>query len=581
MNKNSLTAMVLILAVISIFTWIEKPKNNIDDKKVEINSDKKVQNPNDSIVNTDKKDSITIKNKTVIQNETEKEIIQNRVEDTVWVETDKIIAGISEKGARIISIKMKDYNYSFGENEKNKVQIVDLISENSQGAAQLKIDGNEYDNEMFEYVSDKDGIIKVLKNDKVSLKFKYNDLIKEFVFEDGSYNISLNVIKDNLSGKRVRIGWLAGINESELDSTKHYTENKRVHYYDGQNVQHIEMKKIATEELNGSYKWIGITSKYFFVSLVSDNSDNNDIAIKAFKISNEKKNNLNYSISTERTAENNKESFLIYAGPSKYKELKNSDMKFEKILFPVMNFMKHFLWADSWFPWIAEIVLRFLLWLNTLVKDYGIAIILITIISRIVTYPMTASSTKSMSKMKDLSPKINALRQRYKNNPQKMNEELMALYKAEGVNPLNPGCLPIFLQMPIFFALFVVLQKAIELRGASTILIPWVSDLSKPEVLFSLKSILPGGIPMYGSNVALMPILMAVLQFFQNKMTITDPNQKAMIYLMPVIFLIMFNNLPAGLGLYWVFSSAIGIIQQIITNKSKKAVTVTVPAKRK
>ena len=156
-----------------------------------------------------------------------------------------------------------------------------------------------------------------------------------------------------------------------------------------------------------------------------------------------------------------------------------------------------------------------------------------------------------------------------------MNEEIMALYKEEGVNPLNPGCLPMFLQMPIFIALFVVLRKAIELRGAGTILVPWVHDLSQPESLFSLDKLIPGGIPLYGSNLAVLPIIMAVLTYFQNKMTIKDPNQKMLVYFMPVFMLVIFNNFPAGLVLYWTLSSALGLVQQYYTDQKKRKFAVS------
>jgi len=195
---------------------------------------------------------------------------------------------------------------------------------------------------------------------------------------------------------------------------------------------------------------------------------------------------------------------------------------------------------------------------------------MLTVLSRVITYPMTQSSMKSMNRMKDLQPKINALRAKYKTNAKKMNEELMALYRKEGINPLNPGCLPMFLQMPVFIALYVVLQAAIELRGAHSVLLPWVSDLSQPENVFNLASIIPGGIPFYGTHVAVMPILMAILTFFQNKMTIKDPNQKAMVYIMPIFMLVIFNNFSSGIVLYWTFSSALGILQQFLLDRSKK-----------
>jgi YidC/Oxa1 family membrane protein insertase len=179
-----------------------------------------------------------------------------------------------------------------------------------------------------------------------------------------------------------------------------------------------------------------------------------------------------------------------------------------------------------------------------------------------------------MSRMKDLQPKINVLRQKYKSNSAKMNQEIMALYKKEGVNPLNPGCLPMLLQMPVFIALFVVLRKAIELRGASTILVPWIHDLSLPESLISFENILPSGIPLYGSSFALLPVIMAVLTYFQNKMTIKDPNQKMMIYFMPLFMLVLFNNFPSGLVLYWTSSNALGLVQQYYTEKRRKKTPV-------
>jgi len=124
--------------------------------------------------------------------------------------------------------------------------------------------------------------------------------------------------------------------------------------------------------------------------------------------------------------------------------------------------------------------------------------------------------------------------------------------------------------MPVFIALFVVLRKAIEMRGARTFIIPWIKDLSQPEVLISLESILPNGLPMYGSNIALLPIIMALLTFFQQKMTIKDPNQKMMIYFMPIFMLVLFNSFPSGLVLYWTFSSAVQLVQQIIMERAKK-----------
>ena len=135
----------------------------------------------------------------------------------------------------------------------------------------------------------------------------------------------------------------------------------------------------------------------------------------------------------------------------------------------------------------------------------------------------------------------------------------MSLYREEGVNPLGAGgCLPMFLQMPIFIALFVTLRKSIELRGAPFML--WIDDLSSMEIFYHL----PYKIWFYGDNVSLLNIIMAISMYFQSKQTMTDPKQKAMIYMMPVIMLFMFNSMPAGLILYWAVSNIVTILQNVL-----------------
>jgi YidC/Oxa1 family membrane protein insertase len=313
-----------------------------------------------------------------------------------------------------------------------------------------------------------------------------------------------------------------------------------------------------------------MTSKYFLVALVPDSVRDADIDVASFAVEDtatgrdEKKNaEINYAFMYERSANGQSESFDMYVGPAQLTRLKEWDIGLQKVLF---GGWRWFFRADLWFPAICEFVLWLLIQLQKVVLDYGIVIVLLTVLLKVVTFPMTHSSMKSMARMKDMQPKINAIREKYKNQPKKMNEKLMAMYREEGVNPLNPGCLPMFLQMPIFISLFVVLRKSIELRGAETFLVPWVQDLSQPEVLFGI----PFTIPFYGSNVALLPIVMAVLTYFQNKATIKDPNQKAMIYFMPVMMLVLFNNFPAGLVLYWTFSSALQLVQQRLIDRGKR-----------
>src|SRR5690554_1251451 len=570
MNKNTIIALLLIMITVSFFgseTYQKFYTEKIIKKEYKKEETKKEERK-EKVENNDLseyKEEKEIKIKDDIKEEKEDE---EKTVDTIWIENKKMTVGITEMGGKIVSVKMKDYK-----NEETKENI-EIIRMQEKGGAQLYIGGKSYNEKVFDDGIDGDRKVKVKDKEEIKLKYEKDGEIVEKIFtiEEDSYRIGLEIKSEKIKGKSINVGWEGGIVESEKQDNRQ--EQRVVHYYNGKNIEHVKFKNKKNEETTGFYKWIGLTSKYFLVSIVSESINDADMGISGHKVTgNEKEKKyveIEYDISFKTVAEEKNKKYWFYVGPTKFEELKKYEEGFEKVLFPVMGFGKIFFWSEKWFPWIAEFVLWLLLMLKNIVKDYGIAILVITIISRIVTYPMTQSSVKSMNKMKEIQPKVNKIRGKYKNNPQKMNEEIMKIYRKEGVNPLNPGCLPMFLQMPIFIALFVVLRKAIELRGAETILLPWIKDLSKPEVLISLKSIIPGGIPIYGSQIALLPIINAMLMFIQNKMTIKDPNQKAMIYIMPVFILFIFNNFPSGLVLYWTLSSAIQLLQQYITGKNRK-----------
>jgi YidC/Oxa1 family membrane protein insertase len=521
--------------------------------------------------------------------------------DTIWVENDRIICGISEIGARIISLRMKDYGYDrVNPNLRDPKEQVDLVASSGLGGGNLAIDGEEYDSRKFVFQGQAKRV-SLARNERAAVVFSCisqsgQELRKQYSFEGNSYRIGYEISSPALPGKNITVGWKGGISESEIYSgqpgktsqSAYLNEQRKVHLFDGKTIEHIQIKKPDKKEETGIYKWAAVTSKYFMVAIVPDTTKDADILIEGYdanayddiKIQNKKIQNIDYSLSIKRSADKQQEGYWIFAGPGKLSLLRSYHESFEKVLF---NGWELFFWANVWFPPICEFTLWLLVLIEGFVRDYGITIILLTILVRVITFPLSQSSMKSMNKMKLLQPKINTIRERFKKNPKKMNEEIMAMYREEGVNPLNPGCLPMFLQMPILFALFVVLQKAIELRGAHTWMIPWVKDLSQPEILISLQQMhidkfFPNGIPMYGYGIAVMPIVMAILTFFQNKMTIKDPNQKAMIYFMPVFMLVLFNNFPAGLVFYWTFSNALGILQQYILNKSMEKQMATLPA---
>jgi YidC/Oxa1 family membrane protein insertase len=244
---------------------------------------------------------------------------------------------------------------------------------------------------------------------------------------------------------------------------------------------------------------------------------------------------------------------------------------YEKIIFSGWeNFMR----ADIWYVKLCGFVLKLLNTFYKLIPNYGIAIIILTLLVRLVLLPLTIlpltmAQTKSMSGMQEHQPAIKEIKAKYRGNPQKANQEVMAYYKEKGVNPMGGmmGCVPMLLQFPVFIALFNVLGRALELKEAPFFL--WISDLSRPDVLIAAIQI-PW---LFPAGITILPALMAITMYFQTKMTITDPNQKAMVYMMPVMMFFLSASFPSGLVLYWTVSNIFTIGQTVFLKKQKKPET--------
>jgi len=245
--------------------------------------------------------------------------------------------------------------------------------------------------------------------------------------------------------------------------------------------------------------------------------------------------------------------FLLYAGPNDIDELRKvtAGMK-GMITYGKLNA-------------ICVALLKILKFFNSIVNNYGLSIIMLVIVISAVLYPLTAKSLKSMKEMQQVQPEVESLRKEYKNNPQKLQKEIMELYKKHKINPLG-GCLPMFFQMPIFIALYQVLARSVKLKGANFL---WIKDLSEPDAAFKL----PGALPIIGEYVNILPILMIISMFLQQK--ISQPKagqseqQKMMAIIMPLLFGVIFYNLPSGLVLYWLTNTIIMIILQEFVLKTR------------
>ncbi|MFA5845840.1 MAG: membrane protein insertase YidC [Thermodesulfovibrionales bacterium] len=298
----------------------------------------------------------------------------------------------------------------------------------------------------------------------------------------------------------------------------------------------LDAKKLKEgKSYQGGLKWIAQEDKYFFAAVVPVTPMDEakawkvqDASVVAFK----GKPGIN--------------DFIVYAGPKEHDKLKELNLGLEHII-------------DFGF---FSIISRPLFWLlkkfYAVAGNYGWAIILLTIITRIPFIPLINKSQQSMKKMQDIQPKMAEIKEKYKKDPQKMQKETMELYKKYKVNPLG-GCLPMLLQIPVFFALYKILSIAIELRGAPFML--WITDLSAPDTLFGQAAGFSLGGPL--------PYLMGITMVIQQKMTPStmDPKQAKLMMFMPIIFTFMFLNFASGLVLYWLVNNILSIIQQFYVNK--------------
>jgi len=265
----------------------------------------------------------------------------------------------------------------------------------------------------------------------------------------------------------------------------------------------------------------------------------------------------------------------IYAGPKEYQTLVQISAQYKNSIDAVMGygppfgfFAKALLLAMNWFHEILGL-------------SYGLAIVVITIIIKVLFWPLTQASTRSMKRLQALQPQMNEIRVKYKDDPVKMNRKTMEFMKENKVSPLG-GCLPMLLQIPVFFGFFTMIRSAIELRGAQFL---WVGDLSKPDTLYTLQGLgfIPFlGIPGVGLPLNPLPLIMGVTMLWQARLTPPSPGmdpmqQKIMRYL-PVIFMLFLYNFSAGLTLYWTVQNILTIIQTKLT-KTQTVVAAVAPVK--
>jgi len=395
------------------------------------------------------------------------------------------------------------------------------------------------------------------------------------------YTVNLDVVFSNVGAAPVeKIGYFVfagGIEPIHATEYSYYTgvdwfakgdtHFADVHWFDAKKVPLVGIERSAAKaeylESPGNINWAGVKNQYFTSLLSVQKAQAQGVWATRFPVTIESKelhgiqSALGMPSFKLNPGESKTQSFTLYAGPKEYRRLTQLGQGEQEM----MNF--------GFFKLICIALLRSMNWLEGWIGSYALAIILLTFIVRGALWPVQAKATASMKQMQALQPKMADLKEKYKDDPARMNQELMKLYKDYGVNPFA-GCLPMLIQIPIFFGFYSMLGTAVELRSSHFL---WVHDLARPDTVFYI-----GGFP-----VNILPLLMAGTMILQMQLTPKsgDPMQQKMLMLMPLIFVVFTYNFASALALYYTVQNILSIIQLYVTrNREALAPAKVIPPKK-
>ncbi len=460
-------------------------------------------------------------------------------EQTITLETPLYRATWDTKGGRLVSVKLKKYQESM----EPEAPLVELIK---TPMPTLSLNDQFSDENLMYQVtrpatsSTEDTPLELIMSAQAAQGLV---LHKIYTLDPNTYTIGYTTAIENTTSEGMALNVSLKVNEiypvDEKGSS--YTFEGPV-LLNGKRLEEFKTSKVkktgAYREFPGEINWFGFEDKYFLKALIAKDPQETMLRIKRID---EQTVELNYGALAADIAPGSRYSrdFLIFAGPKELETLKESGYGLKKAL------------DFGFFDIIAKPMLVSMNWIYSFTNSYGWSIILLTIIIKILLYPLTLKSFTSMKGLQKIQPLMKELQEQYKDDKQKLNQEMMKLYSEHKINPMG-GCLPMLLQIPILFALYRVFYSAIELRHTSFYIFgTWLPDLSAKD-------------PYY-----ITPILMGLSQFVMQKMTPTtgDPTQQKIMLFMPVFFTVLFLNFPSGLVIYWLVSNTLSIAQQAYINR--------------
>ncbi len=461
-------------------------------------------------------------------------------------ENDVYEAEFTTKGAKLTKLLYKG-NDQF----KNQIRM-SLVDQDADGVGLFGLkflhDDIDLSNVVFE--------VKSEMGDKVSFYFNkpgQYEITKTFILSGTDSIIGLDVLLKNTSGYEKHFPMVISYSLEDKDLNK----ANQVYFEAIAWTEKAISSKAGKVKKKGMHisegvEWAGFAKKYFTLLVKPEGKA---IALDVTGNDHYMAAELTMEPLTLASDQEIKKEFFIYAGPQRYEFLKSFGVGFENIL------------SRGFFGALKIGVLKALKFSHQYTHNFGWDILILTLLIKLLFAPLTHMSYNSMEKMKQLQPKQKALQDKHKSDPQKLNKEMMELYKKHKVNPMG-GCLPMLLQIPVFIAFYQVLGETIELRGAP--FIGWITDLSQPDSLFRFST----DIFLIGNSFNLLPLLMMASMVIQQKMTPQSgmaSEQQKMMALMPIFFGFIFYKMPSGLVLYWFTSNILSILQQMYVRSKHTA----------
>jgi YidC/Oxa1 family membrane protein insertase len=513
-------------------------------------------------------------------------------EATYKIETDLLLAEVSNSGGDIVSLKLKAH--------KDKTDYVDLIVPGSKGSNGMSVAFGSQDSAPVKELmtaSWMDAEHKTIQfartfyakaaGSEALVPFVYK---KTLTFRNGEYMFGMAVTLESPTGVplplntngtayTVSIGPQIGPRFDQLPKNADY----RKYILEVNGKKKLEMPKAgALQIIKDQPTWGALAGKYFTLIAIPEKP----FAAFSFLQAQDpdiKQTNTMFISRPTIAVSNQTDTYYFYFGPKTSSELARYEYADKNSFGLAAMKLEDSTESSNILGWLETILKFFLNFFYKLIPNYGVAIILVTILIKVIFFPLTKKSSISTARMAELQPKMQELQAKYKGNPQKLNQEMAEFYKREGYNPMS-GCLPMLIQFPLFIAMYSLFNNHFDLRGAS--FIPgWISDLSLPESVINFGTF---RLPLVGwSDLRALPIIYLGSQLLYGKFTQTPQTgqnasqMKLMMYGMPIMFFFVLYDVPSGLLLYWIVSNVLTIAQQMVINdmlKKHKLAAVTAPA---